>query len=496
MKKINITKGELHSDMLDLQQLPPLNTQVESSRLQTVECHSQLPKYLTGGSLQFLVEPSSLEYTSLHESFIYLKIKGIKILDNKESKFEEDDRTAYIPFISNTIFKQLRMSINDHEISSSLNEYFAYESMIQALCYISKEVQETRYSGGFQQFSEPGTQSVNDPTSSVHINGPFRERYLAATVGETVVAVPLLWCLWNCPKLLPSNTEIRLTLALNSSAFCLIQPEAQTTANLIEKSSTKKESVITIYDNTKTTKPTTSSPPKRLKRAVKNIDEKFDIKIIDAKLFVQRYRLTDTEHLRQERLLSSSGLLYPLNSLATITFNVEKGATGCKKSLFFYNKVPRVVNVYIVERDSTENINKDPFDFKGGPDSHYSVKQLYLEYNGLMYPNGEGYNLSSGSSSLPMNFHLRQQELNGCNANTYINSPATWKKGYTIFPISLVPDRSTCSDYISKSNSADMGPCTLHILFMKPLPEACTVFVTTETYEVLQIDNKRHPHWI
>ena len=128
----------------DLQSLPKISHEIDGNRYQVVDCFSQLPKYCNG-SLDFIIEPSTIEYLSLSDSFLILKLKVVEFDDGgKELKEIGTNNISLIPFISQTIIKQLQLQINNEDVYSAINTYYAYEAYLQTILNLS-EAEHERY---------------------------------------------------------------------------------------------------------------------------------------------------------------------------------------------------------------------------------------------------------------------------------------------------------------------------------------------------------------
>ncbi len=465
--KTQLVSGICSNSLLDLQSLPPYEDNIEANRTQIVESNTQLPTYIDGGSLDFYIEPSSVECTSLLESYLHTELSVIKLDDSsKEQKVTAEDLVSYIPFISNSMFKGISMMINDEEISTTIQNYHAYEAYVNTVLKLPKTSMNTLLDGSGLDLSSPGTLGVTNPVQ-FGLNLGLTHRHTKATAHKHMDYVtPIIWPLFLVQRVLPTKTELKLSLKLNSSEFCLIASDEK----YVEKEETGDD-----------------GKKKKVMKAEKIEIPKYRIKIQTAKLFLQKYRLSTAGLTRMERMLAS-GAKYPMLTNSTNCFIVDKDSTQTVKSLTIASQLPRMCYVMQVTRSSLNSIKETPFNFQT-----FNVSEMYMECDGSKYPGGIGYNPDWITQFIPEH-KLMLKELGNAN-NDMVFDRNGWISGYGIIPFNLVPDRSAHCEYISLPESKT-GNLNLHIKYKQPLKQTIAVIVIMEYYNVLQLDSQRKPKWL
>ncbi len=449
--KRTVTAGECTNSLLDLSSLPAREDSIVSNRLHPIDTFSQLPKYVDGGSIDFHTDASSIESISLLESFLYFEMKVVKFdKNNNERKLVTTDKVSYSPFIMNSLFKNINMKINDEEISQSAENYQAYEAYVNTVLQLSRTAQRNLLDGSALYLSPANTGNITDPdltTPTGPANPGLDKRHQLAQESKINGFVsPLIWAPFLVPRVLPTLTELSLSLKLNTSEFCLI---AHKTGDL-------------------------PLPP-------------FRIKILKAQLFLQKYRLSPQAQIRQERMLSDTAK-YPMIVNKTASFMIERGSTEGFRALTIASELPRMCYVFMVTRESLNSIEHSPYVF-----GTFNVESMYLEADGEKYPSNLSYDPDFENGRIIKNFMVAKKELFNTNKDPFIDHEA-FAGFYSIFPFNLVPDRSLDCDYISvPENKA--GNLNLHVKFRKELGEAICVFVIMEFYKVLTLDSHRKPLW-
>ena len=477
--KSGLSLGTCSNALLDLHSLPTVEENIESNRLHVIETNSQLPLYVDGGSLDFYVEPSSTECICLLESYLQTELRVVKLDKNgKEEQVTEADKVSFIPFIANTMFKGVSLHINDEEIANTVQNYHAYESYVNVIMNLSRTAQRSLLSGAGLHLSDPGTMAFTDPTAQGADGGPINpglsKRHELATVTYTDPSdfvTPLIWPLFMVPRVLPTKTELKLSLKLNSSEFCLIAAEEK------KEEEDEENGEGEAGEGEGGANVTVVKPIPR-----------YIIKIVKAKLNLQKYRLFPQALVKQEKMLTSYAK-YPMTNNKTTCFMVDTNSTEVVKALTFASELPRMCYVFQVTRSSLNSIRETPFNFQT-----FNMGNLYLECDGTKYPNGVGYNQHWAHEYV--NPHkMIMKELGYSNQDMCFDRFG-WISGYGVFPINLVPDRSvSCDDYLSLPVSKS-GNLNLHISYNKPTAVPIAVFVIMEYYNVLSLDTHRKPVWI
>ena len=455
MDSSSILKSNCANGLLDLNELPPIQEGIKSCRLQRIDTITQLPKNVDGGSLEFLVDPSLVESACLYQSFFEFKIKVVKLdNDGNEKDLEAIDLVSYVNFMPNTMIRNVSVSIADEELTAATDVYFPYESYVSALYHLSSAGQKNILGSGACWYPDtPGTFDEVDPrpneTTGQPLNeGLARRHNLTADSKVTTFVSPLLHPLFLVPKLLPTKTDLRITLHLQNSEFC-----------------------FTAY------KPTQAPLPR------------YRIKVMSSALYLQRYRLTPEAQVHQERMLAD-GAKYPLQTLHTSTFVIPSGADGIIRPITIASAIPSFVYIGFVKKkafDGAIYLNSLRF-------VDCDLAELFLELDGEKFPSGLSYKPNYATKDFALAYKQVRSELNYSVLDLAIDANA-WESGYTVYPFSLLADRSLGCDYISPPEHSK-GQLNVNIKFRKDLEEPVVAVVICETPRLLELDSNRKPKWI
>ena len=455
MNSSSVLKNNCANGLLDLNELPPIQDGIKSCRLQRIDTITQLPKNVDGGSLEFLVDPSLVESSCLYQSFFEFKIKVVKLDDNgNEKDLEATDLVSYINFMPNTMIRNVSLSIADEELTAATDVYFPYESYVSALFHLSKAGQNNLLGSGAGWFLDtPGAFDEIDPrpndTTGEPLNAGLAARHnLTADSKVTTFVSPLLHPLFLVPKLLPTKTDLRIALHLQNTEFCL-----------------------TAY------KPTQAPLPRYL------------IKVMSSALYLQRYRLSPEAQIHQERMLTD-GAKYPLQTLHTSTFVIPTGSDGISRPITIASAIPSFVYVGFVKKksfDGAQYLNALRF-------VDCDLSELYLELDGEKFPSGLSFKPNYATKDYALAYKQARSELNYSVLDLAFDADA-WESGYTVYPISLLADRSLGCEYISPPEHAK-GQLNINVKFRKDLEEPVVAVVICETSRLLELDSQRKPKWI
>ncbi|MCP4653450.1 MAG: hypothetical protein GY858_08760, partial [Candidatus Omnitrophica bacterium] len=303
MKSVKM-QGVCSSKLLDTESLPSELKDILDNRLQEVFPFTALPKLITQQHLEFYIEPSSVDFNCLQESFLTLRISIVSInaTTGQEEKLEPGKDISILNFPAQMLFSGLRIYIQDEPIMD-LHENYAYEMYVNTLLHMSTESQRAYLGGALWNPTQPGHFWINTPKIPAMANPELMERGNAIAESKTLPLVsPILSGMFMVPRLLPPNIELRFIFNFNHPNFSLIAPEVPLPSPV--------EDAPAIAN-------APPSPPKKKKSGGKGRSKRYaqsqqkqqeyNIKIESAKLYLQKYRLTVQAQIIQENLLKKFG---------------------------------------------------------------------------------------------------------------------------------------------------------------------------------------------
>ena len=214
--------------------------------------------------------------------------------------------------------------------------------------------------------------------------------------------------------------------------------------------------------------------------------KEYKIRILDAKLQVNRVRLFENAHKSFERTLSSKGFFYPGTNPVLRTKTVSKGDQNIDWTPFT-GKLPQRIYIFMTTQEAyNSQQDKNPFNF-----GTFGLNKLQVFLNGRSVPHSQGIStLSSGSEYLK--FYM--MTLNSINSpETFNISFLDYVQGFFIVAIDVSSDFSAGCDY---DNIDESGALRIVADFKTPLTQTITIFCLGEVQETLKLDGDRKPSFV
>ena len=435
---------------LDLLELPRVEENIVESRLETVETLSQLPKLTgNGGDLCFHVGKNEAEVTSLHDSFLQLKIRVIKLDDQGNEKFiNPTDVVSYSPYISQSLFKSLQITLNNQPLYENADVYHAYKAFALTMMYAGENAQRSTLAGTGFFPSTIGTHDVVDPTSKQMNTGLLERREMAVSSQLVEVVTPVINGLFQCPRILTGHNDLKLNFYLNSPDFCLVMP--------------------------------------KLADGVEN--PKYDIRIEEARLFLQKYKLTEEASDAINEMRAAKGVVYPVIDHTMCNFIVQPGETSFRRALPLTH-MPRMIYIFFVKRSALHSKHEDPFYFR-----NFLLKEAFIEADGRKFPQNRSYTPELVKGHYVKDFRMLQGEMGYKLPSDTLLTLRTWTNGIFILPFNMTPDRTAGCDYISPDKPMT-SPITVNLNWAEETTDPISVMVMVENYKLLHIDNDGKISW-
>ena len=428
--------------VLDLQNIyPKLDSSIVNTRLVEIEAFNSLPKYLSS-SLDFYSDYSVTEFTYLPDSFLYLDLEPVKFVGNEDPveldfRNDLDKQISLIPLIGHTIIKKLSLEINNQEVTNTLASKYAEEAFLKTVTNFSKEKQDIYLNGAHPFLNDTANGALTLDNDSIQYNNRKN-----VVLGGFKIATPFLHGVFQCKKLFPPGVPFKLSLYLNSPEYCLLSGEP-------------------VPEGTR-----------------------YDLRVKRASLFVMRVTLSPTETLRQERRLSKKGANYPFVKYVPGSFVAKPGTIQPTIPILnFEERLPQMIHCYVRQKDSLENIGKDPFFF-----DTQRIKEIYLTLDGKKLPYDIGY--TSVRKEVEKNLlllNLQQNYRRGLNQVDKYN----FTNGYGIFSFSLLSFPASLGCDVCFVRPHQHGMISLNIVFKEELEKHHVISWFMEFPTVLHMEPNR-----
>lgn len=292
-----------------------------------------------GGSLDFSIEASGLDFFSLKDSYLCVEVDVTKLdATGKEVPLVDGvDKVSLAPLVPLCLFRQLQVRFNDVNLIPTVDNYLNMESYLQSVLHLSEPTCTNIMETACPWFSKnPG---VLDPDG----DDGLRERY-ALTLTKQKYITPVLHPLFLTERIYPNETEINLSFVLNSESSCISWPPPP-------------------YFRPANEEELATDPETKLVELVSELPQ-YQVKLTSAKFYLQRVRLSSPAVTRYEKTLRT-GALFPMKWMKTISYTISRGMKEHSKILTLSKAgiVPSMLYVYMIERDSIESYTEDGYKF-------------------------------------------------------------------------------------------------------------------------------------
>ena len=243
----------------------------------------------------------------------------------------------------------------------------------------------------------------------------------------------------NQPLLVPSHTDVAITLTPQRSAFALLNFEADGT--------------------------------------------EFKLDIVSAKLMVRKVKLHPARVAEFERQIARAPVRLPIAQVKVNTVSIASGLTAFQQNAIFSGELPQTIVCGLVANGSYSGAkDKNPFNFKNADLNH-----IQLKVNELLvptYPLNPNFTdkkvLESYETLYDVVGRLGDDWSNGLSIADYCGGSALY--GFTVAPDSLC--REDQPDLI--------GQIDISLKFGRPLPETMTLVIYSSTRAEVIIDKFRN----
>lgn len=208
------------------------------------------------------------------------------------------------------------------------------------------------------------------------------------------------------------------------------------------------------------------------------------IKFLDASLFVRKQVLFPSISLSHQRMLESKHLAqYPLRITDIKNFTISSGNQTFVEENAFLGRVPsRIVLCMTSNSSYIGSYDKNPFNFQ-----HFGINYLAVTVNNIPIPiRGLNVDFANNQYLIPYYLLLKSLGVNSENDGALI-SREEYSKGNVIFAFDINQQHVADSSMLLETS----GSVRIELKFSKPLGEAVTLLVYSESQGVLTLDKFR-----
>ena len=422
------------SSALNFKDLPYVQSAVQSSQIVEYSCLTVLPSS-DESFLEFRIDKTD-SYTDLDRTWLYIQVQ---ILQKDGTNLEGVDSCTFINNIGYGLFESVDVYISDQRVTKA-ETFYPWWTYVYNLLYYSDSASERYLKEGNMWYRDTaGRLDDIDLTKEGMINEGMKERQSFCGDSKKVWLCTKLLLNTQLSRLIPSQTEVGFKFHRSPTSFCLLA----------------------------------------------NKGMEYQIKILDAKLHVNRVKLFESAHRDFEKMLNGSGFFYPGTNPVVRTKTISKGDQNLDWTPFT-GKLPQRVYIWMISQEAYNgHQNKNPYNF-----GTFGLTKLQVFNNGQSLPYSQGLTkLDSGSY---LKFYMTT--LASINSpETFCLSQFDYASGYFIVAVDISSDFSAGCDY---DNIDEFGSLRITADFEKALDNPITIFCLGEVQETLKLDKDRNPTFI
>lgn len=383
----------------------------------------------SASSIEFVCLGNGETYRDL--SSVYLKlVVQLKKIDNSNI---EGNAVGVANNILHSIFRSSSVYLNNTLVSQSDNNYH-YRSYLQTILNYGCDASESHLAtqGYFPNY---GTQTPFKSDGCLILKNIFQNSNKVELFGKVHGDI------FNQPKLLVNNVDLRITFNIEKTAFYLLE------------------------DGTES-----------------------NLKILEAQLFMNHVVVNPSILLAHHHVLQTKNAIYPYNKVEVKSFTIYPGNNTLSIDNAVIGQIPNfLVFCMVKNRAYSGNRGLDPFNFE-----NFKIQRFNLLVNGVQVPSQaldfDFSNSNNVQSSRAYNLLFRACGIKHYDRGLQI-SKEMFDKNSFILAFDLTADHSNssvCSNLISQ------GTIRIEGRFSEPLDEAVTCLVYCEYDSMIDIDKHRN----
>lgn len=403
-----------------------VQTDIRSSRI--VDYHPRTAD--NSGPFEFIIPGSGEEYIDLNKVDLNVLFK---ILKADGTNLAATDIVGFNNLGIATLFRDVQLNVGDYQIEGGQQDY-AYKSYFHNVMQFPPLVQDTYMEGFGWVKDEAG--KFDDAANSGFV---ARANMIKASKVCDLYG-PIYLDFFNQPKLLISNTDLRLKFTLQKPEF-LLNDFAGTPVDC-------------------------------------------KIKIEKMTLYVRRALVNPSVIKGHTIGLDRNNLHYPISHRKMLTYTIPAGQLSFRKDNLFPSESPKLIMVALVDNVAFNGaMNKNPYNFQ-----HFDLGEIALRVNGVPHP-GPPYKPHFSKGVFARDYmdlmetfgYYKTDNSNGLKMSEFAT-------GYTIYAFDMSPDNDISSDHRSPNLSEDIR---LDLWFRKALPATINVLIYAAFDSEIQISKLR-----
>ena len=428
MKLLHHNSSHCMSDNLNLFEVPPTQTAIESCRIVTV---SPISTVTSTGPVEWLIQGSSEEYVDVSETFMEIKAKCVNDQGNLATS---TDAIAPANATLAAMFSQCMVSLNDIPITHASSTY-AYKAIIDM--HMNYDWEAKRSVLQTAQYYKDDNISNPDPKSTTKPNkGLVKRHKLCCAEKEFTLVGRIHSDVFDISKYIPNGVDIKIKMIRSRSNFAMMGGGS--------------------------------------------------IHITGAKLHVRKVFLTPSLLMANERLAMKESMKFFYTRTEIKVLHVDAKKRGHTQDNIFIGALPQRVVLCMVDSDAFNgDYTKNPFEF-----NHFKVTSMCLCVDGRNIPATplQG-NFSTGDyarfyyTMYTETIGLKSRSGGGgITMDEYLN-------GHAFFCFDLTPDlSSSCGNHLNVAKTGNMG---VDITFEEALSSHMNILMYSEFEGLFEMNHER-----
>lgn len=418
---------------LDLFEMPPMQTNV----LSTEEiCYSPLTSLENASTIDFIIPGNGDTYRNL--TSIYLRL--IVEVDNSKAPKSVDAAAPPTPGVVNnlmhSLFTQCTVFFNNTQVSQT-NDY-NYKAFIENLLNYGSDAASTHLETIGWKLDEENLNAYTDGQ-----NTALDARKTIFAVGRKVEVLGKLHIdIFNQPRFLPNNVDIKISLMKAKPAFYMMEAAAGVS----------------------------------------------DVKIIEANIFINHIHLNPSILIAHNKVLEHATIKLPYKKVMVRQYTLNSGQYSLSIDNVVIGHIPNLLIFAMCPNDSySGSREKNPYFFK-----HYDLQQFCLFVDGKQYPS-KPLLFNHNSTTASQTTRGYNTLFKGTGIQYFDRGHQVTKTlfdhAYFMLAFDLTPDHSHEFNTIQPIRQ---GTIRVEAAFKSVLPEAVTCLILCEFDGLVEIDKLKN----
>ena len=434
-------KDELMDQALDI--FAPIQEETQLISGYEVE-YSPIAPLAGNNPIEFVVPSEGVDkYIQLNATTLrgyYQVLRG-----DGTSLANTDDDVALVNNAPHSMFKNVKIKINNMQINAHTDTY-AYRAYMENMLSFSSKAKGT-YLAATTQWYEDSLSNYNvrkRPTTSdgegqAVLNHGWEKRHeLCKNSKRIYFEIPVIADLFQCNRMLMGGYDLRVEFIRAPEAFTIM-----CAANA-----------------------------------------EYMIHLGDVRLAMRRVEVAQSLVASHQKLHASRPIILPLLQVKMHTYLIQQGARNSHTTLF-NGVLPSHINLAIAKNSAVAGKNNEnPFSFKP-----YSVNEILLRVNGSQVPNSRAYRPDFNIANCVREYSALHGSVGASRISTDIDLTLDgYRSDNCMYGFDLTPDM--CNGF--HVHRGQKGTMTLDIGFETPTIEVLSIIVYASFQSVLTIGLGQH----